>query len=106
MSWDGFISYDGVLYGLPSNPPVAGAVVLVRERQRELRMFYQGQLIATVRKHPRSQEMVLHPDQFRDVAPRPHPLYDTVKNPSDTNCLLHPWRFDLWRSMTRCLPWR
>ena len=71
MSWDGFISYDGVLYGLPSNPPVAGAMVLVRERHRELRMFHQGQLIATIRKQPRSQEIVIHPDQFRDVAPTP-----------------------------------
>ena len=28
VSWDGFISYDGVLYGLPAQPPVAGSVVL------------------------------------------------------------------------------
>ena len=71
VSWDGFISYDGVLYGLPSNPPVAGAVVLVRERHRELRIFHQGSLIATLQKQPRSQEIVLHPDQFRDVPPTP-----------------------------------
>jgi transposase len=71
VSWDGFISYDGVLYGLPANPPVAGSVVLVRERERELRIFHQGSLIATVQKHPRSQEIVIHPDQFRDVAPVP-----------------------------------
>ena len=24
VSWDGYLSYDGVLYGLPSEPPVAG----------------------------------------------------------------------------------
>jgi hypothetical protein len=71
VSWDGFISYDGVLYGLPCNPPVAGAVVLVRERHRELRIFHQGRLIATLQKQPRSQEIVMHPDQFRDVAPTP-----------------------------------
>ena len=71
VSWDGFISYDGVLYGLPSNPPVAGSVVLVRERHRELRILHHGQLLATIRKQPRSQEIVLHPDQFRDVAPLP-----------------------------------
>ncbi len=23
VSWDGFVSYDGVLYGLPADPPVA-----------------------------------------------------------------------------------
>jgi hypothetical protein len=78
VSWDGFISYDGVLYGLPSNPPVAGAVVLVRERQRELRIFHQGNLIATLQKQPRSQEIVIHPDQFRDVAPAPS-LRQTTK---------------------------
>ena len=31
VSWDGYLSYDGVLYGLPSDPPVAGTVVQVRE---------------------------------------------------------------------------
>ena len=46
-------------------------MVLVRERERELRIFHQGSLIATVPKHPRSQEIVIHPDQFRDVAPVP-----------------------------------
>lgn len=90
VSWDGFISYDGVLYGVPSNPPVAGAVVLVRERKLELRIFHQGLLIATVQKRPRSQEMVIHPDQFRDVAPAPSlrhtakPLGHQVKAPTVT----------------------
>lgn len=69
MSWDGFISYDGVLYGLPSEPAVAGAVVLVRERNRTLRVFSRSQLIATLTKRPQSQEIVYHPDQFRTVAP-------------------------------------
>jgi len=90
VSWDGFISYDGVLYGLPSNPPVAGAVVLVRERQRELRIFHQGSLIATLQKQPRSQEIVIHPDQFRDGAPTPSlrhttkPLGHQVEAPTVT----------------------
>jgi hypothetical protein len=69
VSWDGFISYDGVLYGLPASPPVAGLMVLVRERQPELRVFSQGTLIATLQKRPRSQEIVVHPDQFRQVTP-------------------------------------
>lgn len=56
---------------LPSNPALAGAVVLVHERQPELRIFHQGSLIATLQKQPRSQEIVMHPDQFRDVAPAP-----------------------------------
>jgi transposase len=71
VSWDGFVSYDGVLYGLPSHPPVAGSVVLVRERHRTLSMYHQGHLIATVHKQPRSQEIVFHPEQFAGVAPTP-----------------------------------
>jgi len=69
VSWDGFIAYDGVLYGLPSEPKVAGSVVLVRERQNALRVFVGGQCIATLTKRPQSQEIVYHPDQFRTVAP-------------------------------------
>jgi hypothetical protein len=68
VSWDGFISYDGVLYGLPSDPPVAGTTVQVREQARQLRVFRQGQLLVTLHKRPRSQEIVLHPEQFRHVA--------------------------------------
>ena len=67
VSFDGFISYDGVLYGLPASPPVAGSVVLVRERQQQLCIFSQGTLIATLAKRPRSQEMVVHPHQFSQV---------------------------------------
>ncbi len=71
VSFDGFISYDGVLYGLPAHPPMGGSMVLVRERARELRIFHQGTLVATLQKQPRSQEIVIHPEQFRDVAPVP-----------------------------------
>lgn len=71
VSWDGFISYDGVLYGLPADPPVAGAVVLVREQHRALRIYHQGQRIATLHKQPRSQEIVFHPEQFAGVSPTP-----------------------------------
>ncbi len=71
VSWDGFISYDGVLYGLPAQPPVAGTVVLVRERHRTLRVYHQGQLIATLAKEPRSQEIIYHPEQFTGVQPAP-----------------------------------
>jgi transposase len=69
VSWDGFISYDGVLYGLPSQPAVAGSLVQVRERNHQLRVFSASQLIAQLAKRPRSQDMVLHPDQFRTVVP-------------------------------------
>jgi transposase len=69
VSWDGYLSYDGVLYGLPSSPPVAGTVVQVRERQRVLSVWSQGQLLIEVAKRPQSQVTVTHPDQFRTVAP-------------------------------------
>lgn len=69
VSWDGFISYDGVLYGLPSQPPMAGSIVQVRERERQVRIFHQGQLVDTLQKRPRSQDIVLHPEQFHQVSP-------------------------------------
>jgi transposase len=69
VSWDGYLSYDGVLYGLPSDPPVAGTVVQVRERRGMLSVWSGGQLLAELAKRPRSQETITHPDQFRTVAP-------------------------------------
>ncbi len=69
VSLDGFVSFDGVLYGLPSTPCTAGVMVQVRKRQRELRILYGGQLIATHQIRPRSQEIVLHPQQFVGVPP-------------------------------------
>ena len=87
VSFDGFISYDGVLYGLPSQPPVAGVMIQVREHHRELHIFHQGHQIATVKKHPRSQQIVAHPDQFQGVAatsplrPEHHPVGYQVEAP-------------------------
>jgi hypothetical protein len=69
VSWDGYLSYDGVLYGLPSDPPVAGTVVQVRERRGMLSVWSNARLLAELAKRPRSQEIVTHPDQFRTVAP-------------------------------------
>lgn len=69
VSLDGFLSDDGVQYGLPAEPPVAGRVVLVRERHQEWRVFSQGKRIATLAKRPRSQDMVIHPEQFSQVTP-------------------------------------
>lgn len=69
VSWDGYLSYDGVLYGLPSDPPVAGRVVQVRAQQRVLHVWSQGQLLVSLAQRARSGEVVTHPDQFRTVAP-------------------------------------
>src|SRR6266571_2821107 len=69
VSWDGYVSYDGVLYGLPSDPSVAGTVVQVRERHGMLSVWSQGRLLVELAKRPVSQSTVTHPDQFRTVAP-------------------------------------
>ena len=69
VSLDGYLSYDGVLYGLPSSPPVAGTVVQVRERHGILKVWSHGQLLIELAKRAQSQEHVEHPDQFRTVAP-------------------------------------
>ncbi len=71
VSSDGFISFDGVLYGLPSQPPTAGAMVQVRKRHRELRVFFSGQLLTTHQSRPCSQEIIWHPEQFAGVPPAP-----------------------------------
>jgi transposase len=67
VSWDGYVSYDGVLYGLPSEPACAGAVVQVREHQRVLTIWSHAQHIATWTKHVCSGEIITHPEQFRTV---------------------------------------
>ena len=69
VGWDGYLSYDGVLYGLPSDPPAAGRVVQVRERHGILSVWSGGHLLAEWVKRPVSQTYVEHPDQFRNVAP-------------------------------------
>lgn len=69
VSWDGFLAYDGVLYGLPSDPPVAGTSVEVRERHGILRVWRHGRLVAELPKRAQSGTHVPHPDQFRTVLP-------------------------------------
>jgi hypothetical protein len=69
VSWDGYLSYDGVLYGLPSDPPVAGSTVQVRAQHGVLSVWKGGQLLVSLAQRARSGEVVTHPDQFRTVAP-------------------------------------
>src|SRR5712691_7318749 len=69
VSWDGYLSYDGVLYGLPSSPQVSGAVVQVREWHGILKVWHSGQLLVELAKRPQSQSHVDHPEQFRGVPP-------------------------------------
>jgi len=87
VSWDGFLSYDGVLYGLPSVAAAAGGVVQVREREGHLTVWQRGTLVITLVKEPRSGEIVAHPDQCAQVLPaatarrRPRPLGHQVSTP-------------------------
>jgi len=72
VSWDGYVSYDGVLYGLPANvaglPSLAGTTVQIRERAGQVLVWSGGQRILVAAKHARSHDLVPHPDQFRGVA--------------------------------------
>jgi len=68
VSWDGYVSYDGVLYGLPGPLHLAGKSVLVRERKGVLTVWSEGTRVFEIEKRPRSQESVPHPDQWKTVA--------------------------------------
>jgi hypothetical protein len=72
VSWDGFISFDGVLYGLPSRPgepSLAGRRVQVSVRQGLLQVWVHGQLVLTTAVRSQSGSVVMHPEQFGAVLP-------------------------------------
>lgn len=87
VTWDGYISYDGVLYGVPSDPPVAGTVVQVSLQGEVISIFYRGQMIAQHTVRAASGTLVPHPDQFKNVAPAhtfrrlPEPLGHQIEPP-------------------------
>ncbi|MCH8122078.1 MAG: IS21 family transposase [Bacteroidetes bacterium] len=69
VSWDGFISFDGVLYGLPSDPLTAGDVVDVTCRDKEIQVWYRGQFVVRHAVRQESGTTVWHPEQFKNVLP-------------------------------------
>jgi transposase len=69
VSWDGYLSFDGVLYGLPSAAAAAGSTVQVRDHGAHLSIWQRGECLVQVPKQARSGEIVTHPEQFRDVLP-------------------------------------
>jgi transposase len=69
VSWDGFVSFDGVLYGLPGDLALAGRRVQVTAPHGAVQVWHQGQRVLTVAARCQSGQVVLHPDQFRTVAP-------------------------------------
>jgi transposase len=69
VSWDGFVSFDGVLYGLPGELGVAGRRVQVSAYHGEVRVWHQGVVVLRVAARCQSGQLVPHPDQFRTVLP-------------------------------------
>lgn len=64
---DGFVSFDGVLYGLPGPAGLSGRVVQVGTKHATLSVWHQGQLVTSHPIEPRSGQQVQHAEQFRDV---------------------------------------
>jgi len=69
VTWDGFISFDGVLYGLPSKPLTAGDVVDVTCQGQEIQVWYRGQFVVRHAVRQESGTTVWHPEQFKNVLP-------------------------------------
>ncbi len=69
VGWEGDLSYDGGVTGLPAQPAMAGSVVQVRERHGMLSVWARGQLLVELAKRAGSGQMVDHPDQLRHVPP-------------------------------------
>jgi hypothetical protein len=91
VTWDGYVSYDGVLYGLPGQLGLAGKMVQVRERKGRLSVWSAGMQVLSIEKRPRSQESVPHPEQWTGVASvaemrrTPAPLAHQKSAPEVTN---------------------
>ena len=64
VSLEGYVSYDGVLYGLPESAALVGRRVQVSERSGHVLIYLQGRLLLRVVKQPRSGTVVTHPTQF------------------------------------------
>lgn len=66
---DGFVPFDGVLYGLPASAQLTGRVVQVGVHHQTLTVWFQGQLIVQHAVRVVSGTQVLHPQQFDGVPP-------------------------------------
>lgn len=84
---DGFVPFDGVLYGVPAPAQLTGRVVQVGVRHKTLSVWAGGQLITQHQVRPLSGVQVLHPEQFTGVPPattrppQPTPLGRQVPAP-------------------------
>ena len=84
---DNFVSFDGVLYGLPAVAALSGRVVQVGVRGGTLSIWHQGHLITQHQVRPSSGSQVLHPEQFAGGTPArtrqqtPAPLAHQLPSP-------------------------
>lgn len=69
VTTDGFVSFDGVLYGVPAPAALCGQVVQVGVHTGTLSIWHQGQLVTKHQVRPISGSQVLHPEQFAGVPP-------------------------------------
>jgi len=69
VSWDGYVSFDGVLYGLPAAAAVAGGTVQVRDEGAHLTFWQNGRPLVQLPKVTRTGESMPHAEQFRHVLP-------------------------------------
>lgn len=85
---DGFVPFDGVLYGVPARAQLHGRVVQVGVRGTTVTIWSQSQVIVQHTLRAASGSQVLHPDQFTDVPvagtrqPQPAPLGHQVPTPT------------------------
>ncbi|MBK9714636.1 MAG: hypothetical protein IPO81_25505 [Kouleothrix sp.] len=87
MTADNFVSFDGVLYGLPASVALQGRVVQVGPARRCRADLEGGQVVAEHQARPLSGTQVLHPEQFTGVPPArtaqqtPAPLATNRRHP-------------------------
>jgi transposase len=85
---DNFVSFDGVLYGLPASAACTGRVVQVGVRNGMVTIWHQGQPVTQHQVRPISGTPVMHPEQFAGVPPAhmrqqtPAPLGHQVPPPT------------------------
>jgi transposase len=66
---DGFVAFDGVLYGVPARAQLTGRVVQVGVRSATVTIWSQGQEVTQHPVQPVSGTQVVHPEQWAGVAP-------------------------------------
>lgn len=64
VSWDGYVSYEGVLYGVPGPERLVGTIVSVGRVGNEVHVYSGGKRVAEHRAQPVSGHTVMHPEQF------------------------------------------